>query len=483
MNNSPIHIGSKPLSIWTKLVYGSGDWSASSYTTLRQIFYAIFLTDVVGLQPKLASFAALIAIIWDAINDPLIGMLSDRARTRWGRRRPFLLIFSIPFGLSFILLWWAPPFENQYLLAAIVTLAFMLCDTLQTLCGIPFASLLPELTPDYDERTTLTSFRMFFNLLASLVTAVAAPAVIDAVISTGSTQQQGYLVVGAIFGGLAAVPFLLIFFFVRERYVQEEHMQTLPIWQSLLSTLKNIPFLIATMIYMLNWMTFDIIALSLPYYLIYWIGQGDILFSVNLLGVSLPIESAFFAILLIVAILTLPVWIWLSRWMSKHVAYIIGMTFWVVLQMVIFAVRPGQVTLALLMGLLAGISVAAAHILPDAMFPDVIEWDELRTGQRQEGIYYGVKNFTRKFTSALAIFIGLQVLGWSDYQTPPQGTTFFMQSAATLTAIRVLLGPVGAGLLMSAILASVFYPLTRKRHARIRRLLQQRVKNRITSSE
>ena len=77
-----------------KLVYGTGDWSISSFNTLRQIFYAIFLTDVVGLEPRLASVAALLGVIWDAINDPLVGILSDRVQTRWGRRRPFLFIIE-----------------------------------------------------------------------------------------------------------------------------------------------------------------------------------------------------------------------------------------------------------------------------------------------------------------------------------------------------------------------------------------------------
>ena len=154
-----------PLSIWVKLAYGSGDWSLASFGTLRQVFYAIFLTDVVGLEPRLASFAALIGIIWDAVNDPIVGTISDRVRSRWGRRRPFLLFFSIPFGLSFIMLWWAPPFQNQYLLAATVCLTFMLSDTLQTLVSIPFYALTPEISSDYDERTSLTGYRMFFNLL------------------------------------------------------------------------------------------------------------------------------------------------------------------------------------------------------------------------------------------------------------------------------------------------------------------------------
>ena len=92
------------LPLLTKLAFGSGDWSIASFGTLRQIFYAIFLTDVVGLDPRLASVAALAGVLWDAINDPLVGMLSDRVRSRWGRRRPFLLLGAIPYGLGFLML-------------------------------------------------------------------------------------------------------------------------------------------------------------------------------------------------------------------------------------------------------------------------------------------------------------------------------------------------------------------------------------------
>jgi glycoside/pentoside/hexuronide:cation symporter, GPH family len=461
-----------------KLVYGTGDWSEASYGTLRQIFYAIFLTDVVGLDPRLASIAALIGIIWDAINDPLVGILTDRMRSRWGRRRPFLLFFAIPFGASFLLLWWAPPFHNQVALTVTITLAFMISDTFETLCGVPFASLLPELSPDYDERTTLTSFRIFFNLVASLVTAVAAPAIIDAAISAGFTQQQGYLIVAGIFGGLAIVPFLLIFAVVREHFGRIDLPQNKTRFSETVKTAwSNIPFRFASLIYMLNWITFDLVALVMPFYLLYWIARGDMLASVSLLGISFPLESAVFAILLITATVVLPFWLWLSRRLGKHIAYIIGMVFWAGVQVGIFLVQPGQIVVVLIMAFLAGLSVSAAHVLPDAMFPDVIEWDELRTGRRQEGIYYGVKNFLRKLTGALAIFLALQVLGWFGYRTPPTGVTVFMQTPVTQTAIRILIGPVGAVLLFSAIITTWFYPLTRERHRRIRRLLEIR-KNR-----
>jgi GPH family glycoside/pentoside/hexuronide:cation symporter len=474
---SPItqNIKANFLSFWVKVVYGTGDWSAASYGTLRQIFYAIFLTDVVGLDARLASIAALLGIIWDAINDPLVGILTDRMRSRWGRRRPFLLIFAIPFGASFMLLWWAPPWHSQIALTVTITLAFMISDTFETLCGVPFASLLPELTPDYDERTTLTSYRIFFNLVASLVTAVAAPAIVDACLAAGMTQQQGYLVVAGIFGGLAAIPFLLIFAIVRERFgAADRPKETTSFRENLHTAWSNVPFRFASIIYMLNWITFDLVALLLPFYLLYWIARGDMLTSVSLLGISLPLESAVFALLLITATAVLPFWLWLSHKLGKHVAYIIGMVFWASVQVRIFLVQPGQISLVLWMSFLAGLSVSAAHVLPDAMFPDVIEWGELRTGHRQEGIYYGVKNFIRKLTGALAIFVALQALGWFGYQTPPTGSTTFMQSSATLTAIRLLIGPVGAVLLFSTVITTWFYPLTRERHGRIRRLLEMR---------
>jgi len=465
----------KPLSRWVKAVYGSGEWSYASFGTLRQIFYAIFLTDVVGLDARLASFAALLGIIWDAINDPIVGVLSDRVRTRWGRRRPFLLFFSIPFGLGFLALWWAPPWQSQAALFITVMLAYMLSDTFQTLVSVPYASLTPEIAPDYDERTTLTGYRMFFNLLASLVTAVVAPMVVKGALAAGGTLQQGYITVAMMFGGLAIIPWLLIFAVVREKPRTAAQMaQPISFRESVRSAWANIPFRFATGIYMLNWITFDLVALMLPFFLTYWVAQGNLTASLNLLGDKMAIESVVLGLLLITAVVSLPFWTWLARKLSKRTAYIIAMVFWAVVQMVILLVRPGQVSFVLALAVLAGISVGTAHVLPDAIFPDVLEWDELRTGKRREGIYYGIKNFVRKLAGAVAIFLALQVLGWFGYQNPTEGVTQFAQPASALGAIRAMTGPMGTVLLCCAIAVAWFYPLTRERHARIRRLLARR---------
>jgi len=447
----------------------------ASFGTLRQIFYAIFLTDVVGLDARLASVAALIGIIWDAVNDPIVGMLSDRAHSRWGRRRPFLLFFSIPFGLSFLLLWWAPPWHSQFARMVTVLLAFMISDTFQTLVVVPFFALTPEIAPDYDQRTGLTGYRMGFNLFASLATAVAAPMIVKSGLKMGWTLQQGYITVAALFGGLAMIPFLLIFFVVRERYYQKAKVQKpAPFQDTVRTAWRNKPFRSATVLYMLNWITFDLVALMLPFFLTYWVARGNLVASVSLFGGSIALESVVLGLLLATALVAVPLWTWLSHRLDKRTAYIIGMSFWVVVQLLIFSIQPGQVGYILVLAVLAGLSVSTAHVLPDAIFPDVIEWDELRTGQRHEGIYYGAKNFVRKLTGALAIFLALQGLGWFGYRTPPAGVIEFAQSSSAQLAIRFMIGPVGALLLVSAIVVAWFYPLSRARHARIRRLLKRR---------
>ncbi len=455
----------------TKLVYGTGDWSMATFNTIRQIWYAIFLTDVVGLSPVLASFATFAGIAWDAINDPIVGTLSDRVRTRWGRRRPFLLLFAVPFGLAFVVLWWAPPWDSQVMLMLHIMLAYMIADTLQTLVVVPFLSMTPELTEDYDERTSLTTYRMLFNLIASLAAGAAAPEIVAAF----PTARQGYLFMGLLFGGLAAIPFLAIFLVTRERRGHYEHIPNPGVRESIVAAWENIPFRIATGINLLNWVTFDIVTLMLPFFLRYWVNNGELYRKVNvpIIG-QLTTEAVAFFFILGTAILTLPLWSYLAKRWNKRKAYIVGMSFWAVVQVLIITIMPGQLNYILILAVFAGISVSTAHVLPYSLFPDVLEWDELRTGKRRDGMYYGVLNFVRKLTSAFAVFLALQVLGLFNYQTPPADAAVFQQSPQTLLAIRILTGPGGAIFLLSAILVAFTYPVSRERHARMRRLLARR---------
>jgi GPH family glycoside/pentoside/hexuronide:cation symporter len=281
------------------------------------------------------------------------------------------------------------------------------------------------------------------------------------------------LIVAALFGGLAAIPFIVIFFIVREGTgFRPSHAATFR--ETVGTAWSNIPFRFATVLYMLNWITFDLVALMLPFFLIYWVAGGDLLATVDVFGEGIALESVVLGVLLLTAVAALPFWTWLSRRLSKRSAYMIGMSFWAIVQLLIIVVQPAQVAFVLVLAVLAGLSVSTAHVLPEAIFPDVIEWDELRTRRRHEGVYYGTKNFIRKLTGAFSIFLALQVLGWFGYQAPSQGAAQFSQSLTTLWAIRILTGPMGAVLLISAVVVAWFYPLSRERHARIRHLLARR---------
>lgn len=462
----------KRLPFWLKALYGSGDWGIASIGMMRSIFYAIYLTDVVGIEPRLASLGALVGIIWDAINDPIIGILSDRIKSKLGRRRPFLLWFAFPFGLSFVMLWSAPNWESQVGLLIYVTLAFMLSDTLTTLVTVPFLSLTPELTQDYDERTSLSSFRTVFQLLSAMTVVIAAPMIVDAVIVGGGTQQQGFMTAGAIFGMIGSLPLFLIGLFVREKFAAtREEQEMLSFRESLKLAWENVPFRYAVGIYMFNWSAVDMIAITFPFFLLYWVAQGDLLVSVNFLGINLALESAFFGVMMFVCVLCVPFWLRFAKRFNKIKAYIFGMTAWILIEILIFTIQPGEVGYLLFLAALAGIGVSAAYILPDSILPDVIEWDELRTRRRQEGIYYGIRTLTRKLTGALVIFVTLQILGWSGYQVPPEGVTQFQQSDTAVFMIRMMVSFIGAGILLGTILLAWTYPLSREKYQRIQRLL------------
>lgn len=460
------------LPFWLKTLYGSGDWGIASISMMRSIFYAIYLTDVVGIEPRLASLGALMGVVWDAVNDPIIGILSDRMKSKLGRRRPFLLWFAFPFGLSFVILWSAPNWESQAGLLIYVTLAFMLSDTLTTLVAVPYYSLTPELTQNYDERTSLSSFRSVFQLASAMVVVVAAPMIVDAVITGGGTQQQGFMTAGAVFGMIGSLPLFLIGLMIRERFAEEnQEQEALSFRETVKLAWQNVPFRYAVGIYMFNWSAVDMVSITFPFFLLYWVARGDLLAKIDFFGVDLALESAFFGVLMLVCILFVPFWLWLSKHQNKIKAYILGMAVWIIVQVLIFTIQPGETVYMLVLAGLAGIGVSAAYILPDSILPDVIEWDELRTRRRQEGIYYGVRTLIRKLTGALVIFVTLQILGWSGYHAPPDGVTTYQQPESALFMIRMMVSFIGAGILLGTIVIAWTYPLTRERYQRVQRLL------------
>jgi len=186
---------------WKKIIYGAGDSGFSLTSTALALLYLDFLVNVVGLDPRLAGVSIGLGRIWDAINDLVIGTLSDRTRSRWGRRRPYLLFGALPFGLTFILMWLIPATHNQTTLLIYYTAMYVLFDTFFTLVNVPYIALTPELAPAYDERTSLHSYRMAFSIGFGLLGAVAPLAIVDAIAGAGTVTRHGaYLAMATILG-------------------------------------------------------------------------------------------------------------------------------------------------------------------------------------------------------------------------------------------------------------------------------------------
>jgi len=441
------------LSRRTKLLYGIGDTGFSLTSTILGAYFAIFLTDVVGIAPALAAAAIFIGRSWDYVNDPLIGHLSDRTRSRWGRRRPFLLFGALPFAVAFSLLWWRPPLQSNLLLAVYYAVAYVVFDAAATFVYMPYYTLTPELTSDYDERTALTSYRMFFSIFGSLV-AFTIPLMI---VGTLAPENSGrVLLMGALFGLLSALPLWLTFWGTRERreYAAQQRPRLLP---SLRSALRNRPFVFSLVIYLLTWVSMNVVQATLLFFLKYVVfreAQSDMLM----------------AAIFVTAILALPFWEWAARRWSKRWAYIGGVGFWAAVQVVLITLGPSSgLGLIVVLCVLAGIGVSAAHVLPWSIIPDAIEWGELETGERHEGMFYSLVTLMEKITSSLAIPLVLLLLDVTGYI--PNAAE---QPASALLGIRIVMGPVPALCLCIGILFAALYPISRERYAQVLRELEQR---------
>ncbi|MCG8348371.1 MAG: MFS transporter [Chloroflexales bacterium] len=463
-------VNSKHLPLSTKLAFGAGDLAPAIATLIISFFQLFFLTTVAGLRPIAAGSILLLVRIWDAVNDPIIGWLSDRTRSRWGRRRPWILAGAVPFGIIFCLQWVVPPLDadGKFVYYLVMALLFSIAFTV---VNVPYVALTPELTQDYDERTKLNSFRFAFSIGGSLMAGVLHQMIVGNV----EDPQVGYLLAGLIWGGFCILPFIWCFLGTREPMHTKQNSEELSLPAQLQIVFSNRPYLFVIGIYLFSWLAVQMTASVLAFYVTFWLGSAD-QFSLDLLGISIErVEELIPLMLLAVqgsALIFLFVWSAVSQRVGKKVVYIIGMLFWIGVQSVLFFVQPDQVLLALLLGALAGVGVATAYLIPWSMMPDVIEYDEMRTGQRREGIFYGFMVFLQKVGLGLGLYLVSVALQWQGFIEQPKPGD--VQPESALTAIRILIGPVPTIVLICGIILTAFYPITKQKHAEIRAQLAAR---------
>lgn len=440
------------ISASTKFFYLFGDIGISLCLSMVAFFILFFYADVARINPGLVGTVLLLGKIWDAVNDPLFGWLSDRTKSRFGRRKFYLYLFSIPFGISFALLWMIPAQLSGPLLTGWIAFSFLFYFTFITVVSVSYYSMTPELTRDYDERTSLTTVRMIGGTIGYMAGAALPPLIAGLFI----TEQLGWQMTGLMFAAFAVLCLYITSFGVKRRKELEGTPSKLPAIKSILTCFKNKPFNFLLIQGGITGMSFMMVMSYMPFILTYQLDMKE----------QIPLVMA---LLLVTIGAFLYFWKWLTDRWAKGPTYALGLFIAFGATASTFFLPLGGSGLIYVIILIAGFGFSAQWVLPWSILPDVIEYDELITNERREGMYYGVRGFVGKLSDALGLFIAGWVLNIFGYVPD------VAQTAEALLGIRLFFGPVPSLLVFLSLPLLIWFPITRKTHQEtITRLKQQR---------
>ncbi|MFP5271630.1 MFS transporter [Coleofasciculus sp.] len=461
----------KKLSFTTKFTYGLGELSAAIPGNILSFFFLFFLTNVAGLNASTAGSVLLISKAWDGINDPMIGWLSDHTRSPWGRRYPWIVCGAVPLGVFFVLLWIVPTFSNdgtlnQQALLGYYGIVGVLFYAAFTSVLLPLSALVPELTQDYHERTSLISFKSAFSVGGAIFALVLAQVIFSMV----EHPSQKYLVLGIVCATCAVVSVYVSVLGTRKIVLKAQEPETLnaPVppslsWRSQIGYIfTNRPFLCVMGIYLCSWLGVQITAAILPYFVINWMGLPDHHFT----QVAIAVQGT--------ALTMMFMWSFVSKRVGKKAVYLIGMPLLILAESGLFFLQPGQVGLLYGLAVLAGFGIATAYLIPWSMLPDVVDLDELNSGQRREGIFYGFMVLFQKMGFAIALFLVGKILDWAGFIPSVAGEPNPVQPESALFAIRMIIGLLPTLILICGLVFTYFYPITREVHVQILHQLWER---------
>ncbi len=418
------------------------------------VYIPKFYTDTIGIHISTVGFLLLFVRLFDAVTDPLIGYISDRTTTPYGRRRPFMAAGAIGLALSMYFLF-NPPHSTGA--DAIFWFAFWLVALFLfwTIVSIPYESLGPEITFNHHERTSLFSWREGF-LIAGTFLAAASPAIAKWLLgATGNpvTERHTFFVISVLYAPLIVIAIWFCVLQIKET-IRKREEAPVDFFKGLSDVGRNRPFLILLTAYTISAFGSNLPATLILYYVQY----------------VLQIDGAegFLMLYFITGIGFLPFWIAVSKRIGKKNAWLVSMAINTGSFAGVFFLGPGDALAYGILVFLSGIGFGAGLAIPASIQADVIDYDEMLSGERREGRYIGLWSISKKLAAALGVGIGLSLLGQAGYAPN------VIQNETVIFMLRILyaLVPCICNLVAGAI--TITYPLTEENHQNVRRIIEER---------
>lgn len=450
------------ISLREKLIFGSGDIFIGGSQVIMAFYYLRFLTDVVQISPAMAGTVVLISKVWDAISDPMMGVLTDNTRTRWGRRRPWFVLAFFGIITSFILLWYPVDFASEAKKFAYVLVTYIYFSTVSTVCLVPYSSMSSEISTDYEERNNINGIRLLFSQVSSLLAAVLPLTIVEQF----DDPSKGWLMMAIIFSVFYAIPWLAMFKFTHERVPLTGGKS-----QFTIATFLR-PFEIKTfrkllIMYFLAYLSMDVVAAVFQYYMYYYLNRKD--------EADLVIGT-----MLIAQIVLIPLVVSYANRFGKATVYCYSIAIWLLGACLLASYQadwPGYTIY--IIAAIVGSGVVGCVVMPWSIFPDVTDVGELKFGQRLAGSFSGVLTFSRKLSGAIGIFAVGIILELSGYLPPLKAMqdgryleTLQTQPDSVITALQFIVFLVPMVLLIPAFFAARSYPLDKVTHGKLRNYLE-----------